>query len=68
VTRTNLDEGLFAQLLKIGRAPLERDRSTQPCAGQVQQIVNHPLHALRAVHDALNDATSSLRMVLRHGE
>ena len=50
------------------RASVQRNGSPQPGAGQIQEIADHPLHALRAVHDARHDAAAPLRIVLGHGQ
>jgi hypothetical protein len=43
VAATDLDHRLLADLLQIGAASVQRNRSTQPGAGQVQEIADHPL-------------------------
>lgn len=65
---TDLNHRFFAYLLKVGGPSLERNGFTQPRAGEVEEIADHPLHALSAAENARHDPASSLRIVLGHSQ
>jgi len=54
---TDLGDRVLAQLLQIHRPSLERHRTAQLRASQVEEVADHPLHPLRTGEDARHHAT-----------
>src|SRR6478672_5825225 len=65
---TDLGDRVLVQLLHIHRPSVERHRTTQLGASQVEEVADHSLHPLRTREDAGHHPSASLGVVFRNSK
>jgi hypothetical protein len=66
----DLFHGLSAQAREIENLALDRHSAAQPGAAEVQKLLDHPRHSIRAPHDRVDDSSVLRRrrvgLILEH--